>query len=302
MEKILTFSVVTPCFNSEKYIAETIESVLSQCGPFKIQYLIIDGRSTDSTIDIIEKYAAKVKQGHYKGLCCGIDFEYVSEKDCGMYDAISKGIRKMKGDYCSYINSDDYYLPNAFKTVQAFFLYYKSRINWLTGMPNTYNAFGANVKRYLPFEYRSDFIRKGVYGGKLTHIQQESNFWKGALNKNIDFDKLSNYKYAGDYYLWHEFSKENKLWILDSILSGFRTHQFNMSKNIENYNKEFNNIISERISLFDRLSIFFHKLLWQSSYKIKRRISKSILSAFNPRLQQFYIEFEEQVFSDLENK
>lgn len=287
MVDVLTFSVVTPCFNSENYISETIESVLSQCGPFKIQYIIIDGGSTDETLSIIRRYKALVDGGRYAANCLGIEFDYISEPDDGMYDAIAKGLSIVSGDICSYINSDDFYLPNAFKTALSIFSFYNT-INWLTGIPNVYNAFGANFRRYVPFEYRSDFIRKGVYGRQLNHIQQESIFWRTKILQQVNIDRFSRLKYAGDYYLWHEFSKKNKLWIVDSILSGFRTHPDNKSKAVENYRAEFNSLVTEVMTLKDRFILFKHKFLWAADYDKKRKYSKSIMSVVRPQLMEHF--------------
>lgn len=289
--KAVTFSVVTPCFNSELYIAETIESVLSQTGPFRIQYIIVDGGSTDSTLDIINFYRKKLSDGHYARNCLEIDFQCISERDNGMYDAIAKGLRLATGDICSYINSDDFYLNNAFKTALSIFSFYSS-VNWLTGIPNVYNFFGANFKRNIPFEYRQDFIRKGVYGRDLSHIQQESVFWRTGLLQQVNLEKFSKLKLAGDYYLWHEFSKNNKLYIVDSIISGFRTHAGNKSKDIERYNDEFNSLVSEKMSLRDRFDLRRHKKLWLASYDIKRKLSNTIFSVVRPQLMEHYKKIE----------
>lgn len=287
----VTFSVITPCFNSEHYIAETIESVLSQTGPFRIQYIVVDGGSTDSTLDIINLYRNKLNDGHYAGKCLGIDFLCITERDNGMYDAIAKGLRLATGDICSYINSDDFYLNNAFKTILSIFSFYSS-VNWVTGIPNVYNFFGANFRRNIPFEYRQDFIRKGVYGRDLSHIQQESVFWRTNLIQQVDLEKFSQLKFAGDYYLWHEFSKSNKLYIVDSIISGFRTHAGNKSKEIERYNDEFNSLVSAKMSLRDKFDLRKHKKLWSASYEIKRKLSKTIFSVVRPQLMEHYKKIE----------
>ena len=88
-------SIITVSFNSEKHINKTINSVLSQTYS-NIEYLIIDGKSTDSTCEIISKYGSK------------IDF-FLSESDESMYDAINKGIKKSSGDLIAILNSDDVY-------------------------------------------------------------------------------------------------------------------------------------------------------------------------------------------------
>lgn len=91
-------SIITPCLNSEKTIRDTIESVLRQTYK-NIEYIIVDGGSTDNTIPIIEEYIP-LFQGRLR---------YISEKDKGIYDAMNKGIKMSRGCLIGIINSDDYY-------------------------------------------------------------------------------------------------------------------------------------------------------------------------------------------------
>lgn len=99
-------SIITVCFNSEKTIRQTFESVLQQ--EFTdYEYIIIDGLSTDGTIDVIKEYLPK-----FNG-----KMRYISEKDKGIYDAMNKGIRMAKGEVIGLINSDDYYEKGAFTRV-----------------------------------------------------------------------------------------------------------------------------------------------------------------------------------------
>lgn len=95
-------SIITPCLNSEVTIRQTIESVLNQTYE-NIEYIIIDGQSTDNTLNIIREYIP-LFQGRMR---------YVSEKDHGIYDAMNKGIKLSTGRVIGIINSDDYYERNA---------------------------------------------------------------------------------------------------------------------------------------------------------------------------------------------
>lgn len=95
-------SIITVCFNSEKTIEKTIESVLNQTYK-NIEYLIIDGNSMDGTMEIVKKYEP-LFEGRMK---------WVSEPDKGIYDAMNKGIRMASGKLIGIINSDDYYEPTA---------------------------------------------------------------------------------------------------------------------------------------------------------------------------------------------
>lgn len=98
MEGNIKISIVTICFNSAKTIEETIKSVLAQ-GYDNLDYVIIDGASTDGTMDIVERY-----RNHFSVV--------VSEKDKGISDAFNKGIKNSKGSVICFINSDDVMLPD----------------------------------------------------------------------------------------------------------------------------------------------------------------------------------------------
>jgi glycosyltransferase involved in cell wall biosynthesis len=103
----LKISIVTVSYNSVDFIETAIQSVLAQ-NYANFEYIIIDGGSTDGTVEIIKKYADKLAY-------------WVSEPDSGIYDAMNKGISKANGDIVGMINSDDYYLPGALKTVAEAF-------------------------------------------------------------------------------------------------------------------------------------------------------------------------------------
>jgi len=92
-------SIITAVYNGEKHLEETIQSVLNQSYD-NIEYIIIDGRSPDGTIDIIKKYEDKI---HY----------WISEKDDGVYEAMNKGLEVAKGEYIAILNADDYYTSDA---------------------------------------------------------------------------------------------------------------------------------------------------------------------------------------------
>lgn len=94
----IKFSVVTVCFNAAKTIERTIQSVLSQTGA-DIEYIIVDGASNDGTLQIVERYSARISK-------------IVSEKDDGIFDAMNKGIGLASGDVIYFLNADDYFVDD----------------------------------------------------------------------------------------------------------------------------------------------------------------------------------------------
>lgn len=102
-------SIITVCYNSEKTIKDTMESVLNQTYN-NIEYIIIDGKSKDNTIEIIKSYEEKFKEK-------GIIYKWVSEQDKGIYDAMNKGIKMCNGDLIGVINSDDWYELDAVEKI-----------------------------------------------------------------------------------------------------------------------------------------------------------------------------------------
>lgn len=112
-------TIITVAYNSEKSIGQTIESVLGQSvltmsdngkEAVSIEYLIIDGASSDHTVQVAEKYREKMEQA-------GVEYIVISEPDKGIYDAMNKGIRKAAGDIIGILNSDDWYEPDTIETV-----------------------------------------------------------------------------------------------------------------------------------------------------------------------------------------
>jgi glycosyltransferase involved in cell wall biosynthesis len=130
-------SIITPSFNQAAFLERTIKSVLDQGWP-NLEYMIVDGGSTDGSVEIIERYADRLAW-------------WVSEKDRGQTDALNKGLRRAMGDVVAYINSDDYYLPGAFAT--AIRTLESSDATWMAGAARFVDAHD-NVQEvwspYLP--------------------------------------------------------------------------------------------------------------------------------------------------------
>ena len=173
----MKFSIITPVRNMENYIGETIESVVNQeklSDDDEIQYFIIDGLSTDNTVEIIKDYQKKFPF-----------IKLISEKDESMYDALAKGLEKVDGDIVSYINAGDFYNLKAFSIIKKIFSENKD-VFWLTGNKYIYNENSEIIRNNTPYRYRSSLIQCGAYGRYLPYIQQESTFWRNELNQLLN--------------------------------------------------------------------------------------------------------------------
>ncbi|PJJ10964.1 glycosyltransferase involved in cell wall biosynthesis [Flavobacterium sp. 1] len=195
-------SIITPNFNGETYLEETIQSVLSQDYP-NLEYIIIDGGSTDNSVSIIKKYESQLAY-------------WISEPDKGLYDAVQKGFDQSTGEIMAWINSDDLYHPKAFFSIAEIFKF--NEVNWLQGIPSTFDEMGrtvdvSGIKRWSKLDY---------YLGNFEWIQQESVFWRRSLWEKSGSKIDVEMKYAGDLELWLRFFRYEKLFVTSALLGGFR--------------------------------------------------------------------------------
>lgn len=227
MNKKPKITIVTPTYNSEKYLEKCILSIKNQKYD-NYEHIIVDGGSTDGTLDIIKKY-----EGTYP-------MKWISEPDEGMYDAINKGFRMADGDIYAWLNSDDFYFPWTFYVVANVFQ--NKGIKWLTGIPSNTRQFGICDITYqlpnLPTVYCTPLIRKGVYDGRTMYfVQQESCFWSSELWKQTGGIEVK-YKMAGDYFLWKKFAQKARLYTIQCNLASFRVHGKQKSGDIDAYYRE----------------------------------------------------------------
>lgn len=232
----MIFTIVTPTFNSERYIGSTIESVLRQQGRFSIDYIIVDNHSTDSTVDVVRKYQNMIAENQIGIDCNQVRLRLVVDHDEGMYDAINKGFSLAQGDVLAWINSDDIYLPGAFTCVMNAFIAY-SDVSWIKGI-TSYVDFSSRIyevgKCYL---YYRNWITRGIYGRYAYFIQQDSVFWRSSLWNHVGGIDRS-FKRAGDYYLWIRFSQYAPLVSLKYNISCFRKVEGQLSQDVSGYTAE----------------------------------------------------------------
>ena len=235
----MRFSLVTPVLNGERFLNETILSVVTQSGPFTIRYHIQDGGSKDATLDLLAAWQTRLARDFPVG-CEGIEFSYANAPDRGLYDAVNRGFAAC-GDYdaMAWINADDRFEPGALATVADIFRSYQD-IDWLTGRTSLIDEAGImlHMSPITPLPRKA--IEAGIFDGRFAgpyFIQQEGTFWRPRLwEKAGGLD--ANFRLAGDFDLWRRFAKHSDLVIVDRILGCFRVCAGQLSTNMARYQAE----------------------------------------------------------------
>ncbi len=196
-------SIVTPSYNQGSYLEETIRSVLNQGYP-NLEYIVIDGGSTDNSIQVIKRYADR------------LDY-WVSEPDKGQADAINKGFRLSSGQIMGWLNSDDILLPDALPKIASAFKR-SPNTQVVTGLRKIYDhesRFVRNMFDWLPTESALR-LRCSVY--------QETTYWRRNVWEQVgELDASLNY--ALDFEYWQRILDGGYTFMLiPAYLGGFRIH------------------------------------------------------------------------------
>lgn len=209
-------SIVTPSFNQGRFIESTIQSILDQGYP-NLEYIIIDGGSTDNTLDVIRKYENDISY-------------WTSEPDSGMYDAINKGFAQSTGEIMAWSPTGDLYKPGALKLVGRVFARFP-QIEWLTSLYKTKCDEAGNETDCYPVKgYNRRAFVKGLNfpGGSPYHrytIQQQSTFWRRGLWERAGGRMDAAMQGAGDFELWCRFYQHAELVAVERPIGVFRSHE-----------------------------------------------------------------------------
>jgi glycosyltransferase involved in cell wall biosynthesis len=197
-------SIVTPSYNQGEYLEETLVSLLAQGYP-NLELIVIDGGSTDGSVDVIRRYERHLAY-------------WQSQPDAGQYDAIQQGLRRCTGEVMGWLNSDDKHHPGSLTTIAETFANHPE-VEWLTGRPTIWNDKGALSEVHpLQIWHAERLLRdRPPY-----FIQQESTFWRRSLWEKAGSRLATDLKLAGDFELWVRFFRSARLYTLDALLGGFR--------------------------------------------------------------------------------
>ena len=222
-------SLITPVFNSAKYIEDAFRSVFFQNYP-NLEYFVIDGGSTDGTLDIIRKYESRLTG-------------WISEPDNGMYDAINKGFSRTTGEIMGWISATDILHPGALSVVGSVFQQFPE-VEWITGRPTHINEEGRTcnvdpVPRWSRVRFLAGFNR---------YIQQESTFWRRSLWEKAGGRLDDGLRMAGDFELWVRFFRYARLYTVDALIGAFRMHSASLGlQQLEECHKIHDRILNEEL-------------------------------------------------------
>lgn len=196
-------SIITPSFNQARFIEATIRSVLSQDYP-RLEYIILDGGSTDGTVGIIEKYSGQIAW-------------WISEQDKGQTDAINKGFGRARGQILAWLNSDDTYEPGAVSAAVKYLLDHPE-VGMVYGDCNFINENGDVIGKFGSAQTNYRLLRQGY-----VHIPQQTMFFRADLWRQVGPLDPSFY-FAMDYDLWTRLATRTELKYVPQTWANFRLH------------------------------------------------------------------------------
>jgi glycosyltransferase involved in cell wall biosynthesis len=221
-------SVVTPAFSAGLTIEVTMRSVIEQSYP-NLEYIVMDGGSTDQTVQIIERYAS-----HLTRWCTG--------PDGGQYDAIDQGFSYATGDIFCWLNSDDIFLPRSLWIASEIFRQFPE-IEWISTLkPGFWDANSYFIGTASTPGFAREAFLDGLYlPGTKTRgywIQQESTFWRRSLWEKVGAHIPRPYPMAGDFALWAAFYLHADLYGVEYPIAGFRFLEGQRSEELTKYIEE----------------------------------------------------------------
>ena len=240
----MNFNVIIPVFNGGAKIERTINSIILQTsiinGNDTFQCFVVDAASTDDTLQRIRSINDN-------------RINIISERDNGMYDALSKGFKASGSGVTCYLGAGEIFDLSAFQVISQVFDTYRE-VNWLKGRDVTRNSNLNIINSRLTPPYYRHLIDCGMYGTRLSVIQQESTFWRAELTNQFDLEYLKNLKLAGDFYLWKCLAKKNELYIVNTHLGSFTSEPGQLSSMVPGAYKKELRLIRRNPNIFERFS------------------------------------------------
>jgi glycosyltransferase involved in cell wall biosynthesis len=239
-------SVVTPSFNGLPYLREATRSILSQEGPFELEWVIVDGGSTDGTV----AFSKELSDPRVR---------WSSEPDRGQAHALNKGLAVADGDVIGWLNTDDLYTPGALASVTEAFEG-NPAAQWLVGRCEIIGPDGRVIREGVT-RYKDRALRRYAYRSLLreNYLSQPAVFWRREFGRSVGpLDESLHY--TMDYDLWLRMGRAAEPLVLDRILAQFRLHATSKTGRVnrEQFDEQYR--VACRYFAGDRVSRLVHRL------------------------------------------
>ena len=207
---MLKISVIMPSFNQAGFLRTAIDSIQSQRGDFDLEHIVVDGGSTDESVEVLKSYGDKL--------------QWVSEPDEGQADALNKGLAMATGDVIGWLNSDDIYEPDALAAVAEVFDA-EPQTQWLYGKVRIIDAAGQEIRRWIT-SYKNRRMRHYKFSRYLVEnwISQMGVFWRRSASQKVGSFRVDLH-YCMDYNYWLRLGANWPGRFLDRYLAAFRWYE-----------------------------------------------------------------------------
>ena len=256
----MKLSIVTPSYNGRRFLDRAAASILSQSGDFSLEWVVVDGGSTDGTLEFLR----------------GVNdprLRWVSEPDRGQSHAINKGLALAGGDVVAWLNADDVYAPGALAAVAAAFEANPAAA-WLAGRCEVIDAAGRAIRPAV-VRYKERSLRRYTYRALLREnfVSQPAVFWRRDFGASVGpLDESLHW--TMDYDLWLRMGRRaDPLRLLDRVLAQFRLHPASKTGKVDRRQFDEQYAVACRYLGADRVSRAVHrfnveKIVW--AYRVMR--------------------------------
>ena len=258
----MKLSIITPSFNGRRFLEQTSRSILSQRGDFELEWIVVDGGSTDGTIEFLHTFDTDPR------------VRWTREKDRGQSDAINKGMERATGDVVAWLNTDDLYTSGTLAAVADAFAQ-NANTQWLVGRYEIIDAAGRVIRPSVA-RYKERSLRRYTYRALLREnfISQPAVFWRRDFGRAVGpLDESLHY--TMDYDLWLRMGRAAPPLFLDRVLAQFRLHETSKTGQVnrEQFDEQYR--VACRYVGDDRLSRWVHrfnveKIVW--AYRVMRAL------------------------------
>lgn len=214
---LMRISIVTPSFNQAQFIERTISSVLQQ-DHGDLEHIVVDGGSTDGTLDILRRYTGRIT--------------WISEPDRGQAHAINKGLRLATGDIVAWLNSDDTYEPGAHARVARYFAEHPG-CRWVYGKCRIVDEADREIRSYITW-YKNLLLSRYSFAKLLAEnfISQPAVFWRRQLLDEVGYLNEQEH-FCMDYEYWLRIGSRYPAGVIEAYLANFRYHRASKSGSVD---------------------------------------------------------------------